>query len=169
MKEIYLAGGCFWGMQRYFEQIQGVIDTQVGYANGNIKNPTYENVCMGKTNFAETLYVRYDETKVTLLQVLALYFKAIDPTTLNRQGNDVGTQYRTGIYYVDEADKETIKRVLKQEQKNYQRTIQTEVKELHNYYPAEEYHQKYLRKHPNGYCHIGKEEFDYARNFKYSV
>jgi peptide-methionine (S)-S-oxide reductase len=154
MKEIYLAGGCFWGLQAFFDLRNGIIETIAGYANGNTENPTYELVCTNKTGYAETVFIRYDESKITLNKILEDFWKVIDPTLLNRQGGDIGTQYRTGIYYTDENDLDIIKKSLDNEQKKHHQPIVTEVEKLKNFYEAEEYHQKYLKKNPNGYCHI---------------
>lgn len=154
LKDIYLAGGCFWGTDAYMARVLGVYSTEVGYANGNTENPTYENVCHDNTGHAEVVYVKYDETKLSLTQLLKEYLKIINPTTLNKQGGDVGTQYRTGIYYTSENEEDIIKNVLLNEQKKYELPIVVEVLPLANYYPAEEYHQNYLEKNPNGYCHI---------------
>lgn len=166
MKEIFLAGGCFWGMQKYFDNVVGVLNTQVGYANGIIPNPSYDDVCCGNTNFAETIWLRYDESVIDLNGILELYFNVINPTVKNRQGNDVGTQYRTGIYYIDESDLPVIKAFAAREQEKYQDLIVTEIMPLRNYYAAEGYHQKYLERNPNGYCHIGKEVFQYAGTYR---
>lgn len=152
IKKIYLAGGCFWGVEAYFSRVKGVIKTAVGYANGKIQDPTYEKVCSGETNFAETVLVEYKE--ISLKQILQHFFSIVDPTTLNKQAHDVGTQYRSGIFYVDENDREIIESIIKEEQKKYSNPIVTEVKKLENFYKAEEYHQKYLDKNPQGYCHI---------------
>lgn len=114
MKEIYLAGGCFWGMQAYFEQLQGIVATEVGYANGHVENPTYEMVCGGTTGYAEALHIQYDASVITLRFLLSLYYDVIDPTSYHRQGNDIGEQYRTGIYYVDEADQPVIEASLQE-------------------------------------------------------
>lgn len=154
MKEIYLAGGCFWGLQAFFDLRKGVVETIVGYANGNTENPTYELVCTNKTGYAETVYIKYDEEEITLNKILEDFWKVIDPTLLNRQGGDIGTQYRTGIYYTDENDLNIIRNSIGYEQKKYNKPIVTEVEKLKNFYKAEEYHQKYLKKNPNGYCHI---------------
>ncbi|HAQ40377.1 MAG TPA: peptide-methionine (S)-S-oxide reductase [Clostridiales bacterium] len=154
MKEIYLAGGCFWGLQAYFDLRKGVKGTVVGYANGNTENPTYEQVCTHTTGFAETVHIKYDENEITLDKILSDFWKVIDPTLKNRQGMDIGTQYRTGIYYVDEEDLKVIKPSLENEAGKYKEPIVTEVMPLKNFYAAEEYHQKYLDKNPNGYCHI---------------
>ena len=166
MKEIYLAGGCFWGTEHFLKQIEGVEVTQVGYANGNIANPTYQQVCTGTTDFAETVKVQYDSDKVTLSFLIDLYFKTIDPTSLNRQGNDRGTQYRTGIYYTDAADLPVIRETVSRLAANYTRPLEVEIEPLKNFYPAEEYHQDYLDKNPGGYCHINPALFDLARKAK---
>ncbi|ORX23465.1 peptide-methionine (S)-S-oxide reductase [Thermoanaerobacterium sp. PSU-2] len=160
MKEIVLAGGCFWGVQAYFDTIDGVIETKVGYANGNKENPTYEEVCTNTTGFAEACYVKYDEKIISLEDLLRSYWKIVDPTLKNRQCNDIGTQYRTGIYYIDDDDVNVILRSKEEEQKKYEKPIVTEIEPLKNFYDAEEYHQKYLKKNPNGYCHIPRELFE---------
>lgn len=156
MKEkiIYLAGGCFWGVQGYFDQLNGVLETQVGYANSQVPNPSYEAVCTGETGAAETLLLRYDAEKISLSELLQHYLRIIDPTSLNRQGHDTGTQYRTGIYFIDSADAQVIEKVLSFEQKKYSLPIVVENRKLENFYAAESYHQKYLEKNPNGYCHV---------------
>ncbi|WP_102407227.1 peptide-methionine (R)-S-oxide reductase MsrB [Parabacteroides bouchesdurhonensis] len=163
MKEIYFAGGCFWGTEHFMKQINGVITTQVGYANGNIPNPTYQQVCMDDTGFAETVKVTYDPQQVDLKLLLELYFKTIDPTSMNRQGGDQGTQYRTGIYYKDESDLIIIQTAVESLAKKYLKPIVIEIKPLENFYPAEDYHQDYLDKNPGGYCHINPELFELAR------
>lgn len=165
-REIYLAGGCFWGTEKYLSLIDGVTATEVGYANGKTENPTYEQVCRENTGHAETVKVQYDPNKISLKFLLETFFEAIDPTTLNRQGADFGTQYRTGVYYTDTSDKETVEAAIKELQLDYQVPVVVESGPLENYYPAEEYHQKYLEKNPGGYCHISRSEFDYARNAK---
>lgn len=154
MKEIYLAGGCFWGMQAYYDLKDGILNTIVGYANGHTKNPTYQEVCTNTTGHAETLFIQYDENIISLDKILSYFWRVIDPTSLNQQGGDIGSQYRTGIYYVDESDLSVIKASVEKEQKDYDEIIVTEVESLKDFYPAEEYHQKYLQKNPNGYCHI---------------
>lgn len=154
LKEIYLAGGCFWGTQAYFDQIDGVVETEVGYANGVIENPTYEQVCTGSTGFAETTKIIYDADKINLYQILEQYFRIIDPTSLNKQGGDVGTQYRTGIYTLNSKDRQSVREFFELVKNNYNKEIVVENKILENYYPAEEYHQKYLQKNPGGYCHV---------------
>jgi methionine-S-sulfoxide reductase len=162
MKEIYLAGGCFWGTEKYFSLIKGVGETGVGYANGDTENPSYEDVCRRSTGHAETVKVIYDPALLSLEKLLSLYYEVIDPTSVNRQGADRGTQYRTGIYYIDEADKTEIDASIAELQKKYSKPIAIEVEPLRNYYPAEEYHQKYLDKNPGGYCHIGQDAFKRA-------
>lgn len=154
MKEIYLAGGCFWGVEEYMSRIEGVVETSVGYANGFQENPTYEEVCTGITGHAETVRVVYDEKLVTLDFILSKYWGIINPTLLYRQGPDIGKQYRTGIYYVDEEDASVIDKSLEEEKKKYESPIVTEIEKLKVYYLAEDYHQKYLKKNPRGYCHI---------------
>jgi len=151
-KEIYLAGGCFWGVQAYFDKIIGIEYTSVGYANGESDNTDYNSI--KKTGHAETVYVVYDPEKITLDELLEYYYRIIDPTSLNKQGNDIGTQYRTGIYYVDEEDKKIIEEVTAKEQTKYSEKIVTEIKPLVNYVLAEDYHQNYLENNPGGYCHI---------------
>lgn len=154
MREIVLAGGCFWGIEEFFSRIAGVMETEVGYANGRTANPTYEEVCYRNTGFAEACYVKYDEKLLSLEELLERFWSVVNPTTLNRQGPDVGSQYRTGIYYMDENDLDTILASKEKEQRKYEKKIVTEVKPLENYYKAEEYHQRYLKKNPGGYCHI---------------
>jgi methionine-R-sulfoxide reductase len=162
-KEIYFAGGCFWGTEHFLKQIRGVVATEVGYANGNIANPTYKQVCQGNTQFAETVKVVYSPTEVSLSQLIELYLKTIDPTSLNKQGNDKGSQYRTGIYYTDKADATTIKAHLLALAKEYSKPIVVENLPLKNFYPAEDYHQDYLDKNPHGYCHLSPALFEMAR------
>lgn len=162
-KEIYFAGGCFWGTEHFLKQIRGVESTEVGYANSTVANPSYEQVCSGKTGAAETVRVVYDSVAVRPEVLLDLFFKTIDPTSLNRQGNDRGTQYRTGVYYTDETDRPVIEVAIRSLAARYSRPLAVEVKPLTNFYPAETYHQDYLDKHPGGYCHISPELFELAR------
>ena len=152
-KTIYLAGGCFWGCQKYFDLIPGVTETEVGYANGLTENPTYEAVCRD-SGHAETVRVTYDPDILPLRALLDAYFKVIDPVSVNRQGHDEGIQYRTGIYFTDESDLPTIRGALSDLAQNYAQPLAVECLPLQNFYPAEEYHQKYLEKNPSGYCHI---------------
>ena len=154
MREIYFAGGCFWGVEEYFSRIPGVADATSGYANGTTENPTYEQVCSDTTGFAETVRVRYDPEVVSLRTLVEQYFKIIDPTSVNRQGNDVGTQYRTGVYFVNIDDQLVLESAFAGARARHGGTIATELKPLANFYPAEEYHQDYLRKKPGGYCHV---------------
>lgn len=161
--EIYFAGGCFWGTEHFLKQIKGVESTQVGYANSKVANPSYEQVCSGKTNAAETVKVVYHPEEVDLRLLIDLYFQTIDPTSLNRQGNDRGTQYRTGIYYTNIDDVAVIHQAVRELETKYNNPIVVEVKPLENFYPAELYHQDYLEKNPTGYCHINPALFEMAR------
>ncbi|MCR5716408.1 MAG: peptide-methionine (S)-S-oxide reductase MsrA [Lachnospiraceae bacterium] len=156
MKTIYLAGGCFWGTQKFFAQFDGVVNTCTGYANGKSKAPTYEEVCKG-SGHAETVKVEYDETVISLTQLLEYYFMAIDPTSVNQQGEDVGEQYRTGIYYEDASLCPEIQAVVdakKAELEKDGKKLAVEYLPLQHFYAAEEYHQDYLDKNPTGYCHL---------------
>jgi len=155
VKTIYFAGGCFWGIQKFFDQFDGIISTTVGYANGEKKNPSYEEVC-SDSGHAETVKVVYDESVMSTMELLRLFFMVIDPTSVNRQGGDTGIQYRTGIYYEDGSLLPEILDIMKEEQEKYDLPIVVEVKTLWNFFTAEEYHQKYLDKNPGGYCHISK-------------
>jgi len=161
--EIWLAGGCFWGVEAFMKHVPGVVQTEVGYANGKTENPTYEEVCHNNTGHAETVYIKYNPHRISLKKLLDYFFQIIDPTLLNRQGHDVGTQYRTGIYYKNLADKRIIEEYINNKQKEYSSKIRTEVLPLENFYKAEEYHQDYLDKNPNGYCHI---DFELINNLK---
>ena len=155
---IYLAGGCFWGLEAYMERIQGVTDAVSGYANGKGDTTNYQ--LLHATDHAETVKVTYDPNKISLDKLLQYYFRVIDPTSINKQGNDRGRQYRTGIYYQNEQDKAVIEAALKTLQSKFQAPIQIEVEPLKNYVEAEEYHQDYLKKNPNGYCHIDIKKAD---------
>ena len=154
MNTIYLAGGCFWGVEGYFKRIEGVKGTTCGYANGRTENPSYEDVCRHDTGHAETVKVDFDDKVISLEDLIIYYFRIIDPVSVNKQGNDVGTQYRTGIYYTDESQLPVIKAAIEREQRKYNEKIAVEVLPIENFYSAEEYHQDYLDKNPNGYCHI---------------
>ena len=154
IKTVYLAGGCFWGLEAYFQRIQGVTDAVSGYANGKTANPSYEDVSHRHTGHAETVKVSYDADQLSLDDILRYYFRVIDPTSLNKQGNDRGEQYRTGIYTTDPAEQKIAAAAIAREQKKYSQPIVVENQALQNFYPAEEYHQDYLLKNPNGYCHI---------------
>lgn len=162
MKTVYFAGGCFWGTEHYFKQMRGVVATEVGYANGKGENPTYEEVCTDKTGFAETVKVTYDPAVISLSLLTDLYFKAINPTSVNQQGGDRGTQYRTGIYYTDEADRPTLLAAYNREKAAVGRPLAVELLPLQNFYRAEKYHQDYLDKNPNGYCHLPSSLFRMA-------
>ncbi|CEN32733.1 Peptide methionine sulfoxide reductase MsrA/MsrB 2 (Includes: Peptide methionine sulfoxide reductase MsrA; Peptide methionine sulfoxide reductase MsrB) [Capnocytophaga cynodegmi] len=163
MKEIYFAGGCFWGTEHFFKQIRGVVATQVGYANGNTQKPSYEEVYTDKTGFTETVKVVYDPKQVDLQLLLDLFYETIDPTSLNKQGNDIGTRYRTGIYTIDDSDREMISKSLNELASKYNQPIVVENLPLKNFYDAEEYHQNYLDKNPGGYCHINTKLFQMAK------
>lgn len=163
MKEIYLAGGCFWGTDHYLKQIHGVVATEVGYANGNGVNPSYEEVYTDTTGFVECVKVVYDPTILTLEKIVELYFHSIDPLSLNKQGNDIGTRYRTGIYYTEECDRAVIESVYNAVAKRLGEELVVELEPLHNFYSAEEYHQDYLDKNPAGYCHLPAFLFEYAK------
>lgn len=150
-RTIYLAGGCFWGVEGYFKRIDGVFDTTTGYANGNSESTNYDEI--KKTDHSETVKVDYDISRVSLEELLLHYFRIIDPTSVDKQGNDVGRQYRTGIYYVDEADKAVIDKIIAAKTEKYGK-LAVETAPLLNFVDAEDYHQDYLEKNPGGYCHI---------------
>lgn len=152
MAEIYLAGGCFWGLEEYFSRITGVTDTTVGYANGQVESTNYQLI--HQTDHAETVQVTYDENLVSLREILLYYFRVIDPLSINKQGNDVGRQYRTGIYYTKDIDVSVINEVVKEQERQLGQKIAVEVEPLRHYVLAEDYHQDYLKKNPGGYCHI---------------
>ena len=152
MAEIYLAGGCFWGLEEYFSRISGVLQTSVGYANGQVETTNYQLI--KETDHAETVQVIYDEKAVSLREILLYYFRVIDPLSVNQQGNDRGRQYRTGIYYKYEEDLPTINTVVREQELLIGRKIAVEVEKLRHYILAEDYHQDYLKKNPGGYCHI---------------
>ena len=162
-KEIYLAGGCFWGTEHYFKQIEGVTATEVGFANGHTQNPTYKEVYTDTTGFAETVRVEYNPEKVSLQFLLQMFFKAIDPLSLNKQGHDEGTRYRTGVYYTSDENLPIIEKVFAEVQKDYPQPLAVEKLPLENYYAAEDYHQDYLDKNPDGYCHLPLSLFEFAR------
>lgn len=162
MKVIYLAGGCFWGLEKLMQSIPGVVEAVNGYANGAEDiTPTYERVCEGDTGYRETVKVVYKETEVRLKDILTAFFYVIDTTVRNQQGPDVGSQYQTGIYYTDDASKDQVTEMVQLE-KQKPKAFYVEVKPLERFYDAEEYHQNYLDKHPGGYCHITTEEMEEA-------
>lgn len=158
VKTIYIAGGCFWGVEKYIAGVHGVVDAQVGYANGTSKSATYGD----GSGYAEAVKVDYDPSVAPLPFLLGLFYDVIDPTSVNRQGNDVGLEYRTAIYFTDAADKPVIEQSLAELQKQLGQPIAIEHGPLANYTRAEDYHQKYLTKNPNGYCHIPRRLFDAA-------
>lgn len=150
-RTIYLAGGCFWGVEGYFKRINGVFKTQTGYANGKTADTDYSRIA--STDHAETVKIDYDISKISLEEILLHYFRIIDPSSVNKQGNDIGRQYRTGIYYENDEDLKTIEKVMEYQRKKHGK-IAVETQKLNNFVPAEEYHQDYLTKNPNGYCHV---------------
>ena len=163
LKDIFLAGGCFWGAEHFFKQIGGVVTTEVGFANGHTSAPTYKEVYTDTTGYAETVHVRYDTDRVGLKFLLRMFFKAVDPTSLNKQGEDEGTRYRTGIYYTDPDDLPKIRNVYEAEQQKNAVPFVVEVEPLQLFCRAEDYHQDYLSKNPEGYCHLPLDLFRFAR------
>jgi peptide methionine sulfoxide reductase msrA/msrB len=171
---IYLAGGCFWGVEAFISRLKGVNSTEVGYANGRDLSPTYEKVCSGKTGHAETVKATYDPEIISLEEILENFFKIIDPYSLNRQGPDIGTQYRTGIYWQEPFQRDIVINFLREKQKSSRKRIAVEAHQIHNFYPAETYHQKYLEWNPQGYCHvdlnlIDDKEFDHLTKQEYQI
>ena len=164
MKEIYLAGGCYWGTEKFMGVLRGVTETEVGFANGHVAAPSYRQVCDTDTGHAETVRVVYDPAVLPLEKLLSLFWRIIDPTSFEKQGGDVGNQYRTGVYYVDEADRPVIEASLADLAKAYADPIVVECLPLACFYPAEEYHQKYLDKNPGGYCHIPRRMFTIGKD-----
>ncbi len=162
MRTIYLAGGCFWGLQKFFDQFDGVLSTQVGYANGPDVAPTYQQVCRD-SGHAETVKIDYDEGKLPLSELMDLYFLVIDPLSVNRQGGDEGIQYRTGVYYTEADQLGALQAAFDAEAAKVGAPLQVELLPLKNFFPAEEYHQKYLDKNPGGYCHIPQSKLHMAR------
>ena len=156
---VYLAGGCFWGVEQYFALVSGVQDALSGYSQGHVKEPSYQEVCTGQTGHTETVQVTYDSSVVSLNHLLNLYFDIIDPYSINKQGNDRGPQYRTGIYYTNETDGQIAQNFIAEKQAATDRKIVVEVEPVRNFFPAEAYHQDYLEKNPFGYCHISRDKF----------
>ncbi len=154
MKKLVVAGGCFWGVEEYYRRLIGTHETRVGYAQGIKPDPTYKEVCTGLTNHAEVVEVTYDETVLPLEKMLEHLFRIIDPTSLNKQGHDIGTQYRVGVYPISEEDLAAVKAYVAKRQADYRKPIVLEVELLRDFYDAETYHQKYLVKNPGGYCHV---------------
>ena len=165
MKTIYLAGGCFWGTEHYMRQFEGVVETVVGYANGSLAEPSYQEVYTDQTGHAECVKVVYDEAVVSLNTLCRMFFRSIDPLLLNRQGGDVGTRYRTGIYWVCEEDKEVVEQVWREKQARFTEPLAVEKQPLTCFYSAEEYHQGYLQKNPEGYCHLSLETLTLAKQY----
>ncbi|AWX42501.1 peptide-methionine (S)-S-oxide reductase [Metamycoplasma cloacale] len=160
VKTIYIAGGCFWGVEHYYSKLRGIIETKVGYANGSIGNPSYEQVCSGKYNFVEVVEIEYDSSEIDLQTILIHFFRFVNPFSLNKQGEDEGIQYRSGVYSINEEDLKFIQSYLEFRQSQIDLKIQIESSIINNFYKAEEYHQKYLYKNPNGYCHININDLD---------
>ena len=189
MKTIYFAGGCFWGTEHYIGQLEGVVETVVGYANGSVAEPSYQQVYTDMTGHVECVKVVYDESVVSLRTLCRMFFRSIDPVAVNRQGEDVGTRYRTGIYWTDEEDRTVVEQVWQEVQDRYaghacpaveavprvvsveaeSRTLAVEKLPLQCFYPAEEYHQDYLYKNPDGYCHLSLEMLRLAREYSQIV
>lgn len=165
MKDIYLAGGCFWGTEHYLRQFEGVTDTLVGYANGAIPFPSYEQVYTDSTGHVECVKVIYDPEVISLTTLCRLFFRSIDPFIKDRQGNDIGTRYRTGIYWTDEKDRMDVESVYAEIQASDKRPLMVEKAALKCFYPAEEYHQDYLVNNPGGYCHISFGRLQFARDY----
>lgn len=163
-KKILFGGGCFWGVQHYFNKVIGVVNSSVGYANGKTKNPTYEQVCKENTGHVEVCKVEYDPNFTKLKYLLEHFVTICDTSTLNRQGNDIGTQYRSGIYYFDDSDKKEIIEFFEGYKKKNVKQFVTEIIKVENYWDAEEYHQDYLEKNPSGYCHINPIKYKNVEN-----
>lgn len=152
-EQIILGGGCFWGVQAYFKRVKGVKRTVVGYSGGWKEKPTYEDVCTGKTGHAEVVLITFDKRIISLERILKHFFKIHDPSTKDRQGNDIGPQYRSAIYYFDDPQREIIDKII-YEIKSQGVSVTTEIAKAKNFYKAEDYHQDYLEKNPGGYCHV---------------
>ena len=153
MKKVIIAGGCFWGVEAYYKRLKGVISTTAGYTDGVKENPTYEEVCRS-SGHVEAVYIEYDESLITLEKLIEHFLRIVDPTQINRQGHDIGVQYRSGIYVFADSDCILARQLLAEAQKRYSRKIQTVVLPAKAFYPAEDYHQDYLDKNPQGYCHV---------------
>ena len=154
METAYFAAGCFWGVEEKFRVTNGVIETEVGYMNGSTENPTYENVCSHKTGHAEVVKVVFDPNKITYEALLKLFWSIHDPTTINKQGADIGDQYRSAVFYVDDAQKEIAEKTKKHVQGSFVNSVVTEITKADTFYKAEDYHQKYLMKRSQGTCPI---------------
>lgn len=166
IQELYFAAGCFWGAEKYFHLLDGVVSTEVGYANGRTAAPTYEQVYTDTTGFAETVHVRFDAEVLPVGELVRLFLRAIDPLSLNRQGEDCGTRYRTGVYYTEESCLPAIREALDACAAALGQPLAVECLPLQNFYRAEEYHQDYLGKNPAGYCHLSPALFEWARAYK---
>ena len=169
-----MAGGCFWGVEAFISRLKGVNATEVGYANGRDLAPTYEKVCTGKTGHAETVKVTYNPEIISLEEILENFYNIIDPYSKNRQGPDIGTQYRTGIYWQENSQRECVLKFLAKKQMESSKRVVVEARAIGNFYPAEDYHQKYLERNPRGYCHvdlnlINDEEFDHLSRKEYEI
>ena len=162
-KEIYLAGGCYWGVEKYVSNIKGVLHTRVGFANGDTHHPTYEQVRYENTGHAETVKVQYNAEELPLAVLLHLFYRIIDPVSVDKQGEDEGHQYRTGIYFTEQADAEIVAQSLHQLEQKVGQPLAVEACPLEHFYDAEEYHQKYLDKNPNGYCHVPLAEIQWVK------
>ena len=151
---IVIAGGCFWGVEEYFRRLKGVVSTRVGYAQGILENPSYQDVCTGKTHHAEVAEISYDPSLLSLEKIAEHLFRIVDPTSLNRQGHDIGTQYRVGMYPTTAEEMTRLKAYYDHRQKDYTKPLVMELEILRDFYDAETYHQAYLVKNPGGYCHV---------------
>lgn len=154
MREVVVAGGCFWGVEAYYRRLKGVLKTEVGYSQGSCDHTTYNAVCQGEDSFVEVCKISYNEQVLSLEKIIEHLFRFIDPTSLNQQGPDKGIQYRTGVYYTEEQDLEIILEALKKRQESYEKALVVECEAVVNYCSAENYHQSYLEKNPYGYCHV---------------
>jgi len=167
-KELYAAGGCFWGTERVFQSLNGVTETTVGYANGHTEHPTYRQVCTDTTGHRETVRIIYDPQIISLEKLLKAFFICVDTSVANRQGADIGSQYQTGIYYTDEETGKAVRAYFEEEKKRHSIFL-VECGSMKNFYDAEEYHQDYLIKNPAGYCHITREEYEAVRKLNDEV
>jgi methionine-S-sulfoxide reductase len=166
MSKIIFAGGCFWGVQHYFQMVKGVTKTEVGYIGGHLNQPTYKQVKTGTTGHTEACLVNYDNTQTSLTKLLVHFFFIIDPTAVNRQANDIGTQYRTGIFFYTAQEKDLIQKYINEQVvPKYKNSIAVQIDSamVHQFWPAEEYHQHYLEKNPDGYCHLTKDTYNRCR------
>jgi len=162
-REIYLAGGCYWGVEKFISSLKGILETRVGFANGHVERPTYEQVKHTDTGHAETVHVVYDADVISLPLLLDLFYKIIDPTSVDQQGEDVGHQYRTGVYYTDPEDEAVVRASVEKLAERIDTPLALEICPLEQFWDAEEYHQKYLDKNPSGYCHVPWEMIRWAQ------